>query len=44
MKSLSNGENAMNKYSRTFTQDETQPAAKAMLYGIGLTDLDMEKA
>ena len=34
----------MNKYSRTFTQDETQPAAKAMLYGIGLTDADMEKA
>ncbi|WP_454881784.1 dihydroxy-acid dehydratase [Sphingobacterium detergens] len=44
MKSLSNGENAMNKYSRTFTQDETQPAAKAMLYGIGLTDADMDKA
>ncbi|MDM1293649.1 dihydroxy-acid dehydratase [Sphingobacterium sp. N143] len=44
MKSSSNGENAMNKYSRTFTQDETQPAAKAMLYGIGLTDADMEKA
>ncbi|TWI22716.1 dihydroxy-acid dehydratase [Sphingobacterium siyangense] len=34
----------MNKYSRTFTQDETQPAAKAMLYGIGLTDADMDKA
>ncbi|VTR38702.1 Dihydroxy-acid dehydratase [Sphingobacterium thalpophilum] len=34
----------MNKYSRTFTQDETQPAAKAMLYGIGLTDADMNKA
>ncbi len=44
MKSSSNGENTMNKYSRTFTQDETQPAAKAMLYGIGLTDADMEKA
>ena len=44
MKSLSNGEHAMNKYSRTFTQDETQPAAKAMLYGIGLTDADMDKA
>ncbi|MGB3105319.1 MULTISPECIES: dihydroxy-acid dehydratase [Sphingobacterium] len=44
MKSSSNGENAMNKYSRTFTQDETQPAAKAMLYGIGLTDADMDKA
>jgi dihydroxy-acid dehydratase len=34
----------LNKYSKTFTQDETQPAAKAMLYGIGLTDDDMEKA
>lgn len=44
MKSSSNGENGMNKYSRTFTQDETQPAAKAMLYGIGLTDADMDKA
>ncbi|GGH15130.1 dihydroxy-acid dehydratase [Mucilaginibacter phyllosphaerae] len=34
----------INKYSKTFTQDETQPAAKAMLYGIGLTDDDMQKA
>lgn len=34
----------MNKYSKTFTQDPTQPAAQAMLYGIGLTDADMEKA
>lgn len=34
----------LNKYSRVFTQDETQPAAKAMLYGIGLTDADMDKA
>lgn len=34
----------LNKYSRIFTQDKTQPAAKAMLYGIGLTDADMEKA
>src|SRR6202012_5074549 len=33
----------LNKYSKTFTQDETQPAAKAMLYGIGLTDDDMDK-
>src|SRR6202012_6263279 len=33
----------LNKYSKTFTQDPTQPAAKAMLYGIGLTDEDMEK-
>lgn len=36
--------NALNKYSRTLTQDETQPAAQAMLYGIGLTDEDMQKA
>jgi dihydroxy-acid dehydratase len=34
----------LNKYSKTFTQDETQPAAQAMLYGIGLTDADMNKA
>ncbi|MFN8265499.1 MAG: dihydroxy-acid dehydratase [Chitinophagaceae bacterium] len=34
----------LNKYSKTFTQDETQPAAQAMLYGIGLTDEDMKKA
>ncbi|MFN5360800.1 MAG: dihydroxy-acid dehydratase [Bacteroidota bacterium] len=36
--------NEMNKYSRVLTQDETQPAAQAMLYGIGLTDADMQKA
>lgn len=35
---------SLNKYSRTLTQDETQPAAQAMLYGIGLTDEDMDKA
>lgn len=34
----------MNKYSKTITQDDTQPAAQAMLYGIGLTDEDMAKA
>lgn len=34
----------LNKYSKTLTQDETQPAAQAMLYGIGLTDADMQKA
>lgn len=44
MKSSSDNEKALNKYSRIFTQDETQPAAKAMLYGIGLTDADMDKA
>ncbi|TCC92274.1 dihydroxy-acid dehydratase [Pedobacter frigiditerrae] len=36
--------NEINKYSKTFTQDPTQPAAQAMLYGIGLTDDDMRKA
>lgn len=34
----------LNKYSKTITQDETQPAAQAMLYGIGLTEEDMQKA
>ena len=34
----------LNKYSRVLTQDETQPAAQAMLYGIGLTDEDLMKA
>ena len=34
----------LNKYSKTITQDETQPAGQAMLYGIGLTDKDMNKA
>jgi dihydroxy-acid dehydratase len=34
----------LNKYSRTLTQDTTQPAAQAMLYGIGLTDADLAKA
>lgn len=43
MKSSSDHTPVMNKYSRIFTQDATQPAAKAMLYGIGLTDEDMSK-
>jgi dihydroxy-acid dehydratase len=34
----------INKYSKTLTQDITQPAAQAMLYGIGLTDDDLKKA
>jgi dihydroxy-acid dehydratase len=36
--------NEINKYSKTLTQDITQPAAQAMLYGIGLTDHDLKKA
>lgn len=35
---------SLNKYSKTLTQDKTQPAARAMLYGIGLSDEDMKKA
>ena len=34
----------LNKYSKRLTQDETQPAAQAMLYAVGLTDEDMTKA
>src|ERR1700760_3533998 len=34
----------LNKYSKHLTSDPTQPAAQAMLYGIGLTDDDMRKA
>jgi dihydroxy-acid dehydratase len=34
----------LNKYSKTITQDETQPASQAMLYGIGLTEDDLKKA
>ncbi|MGB5393408.1 MAG: dihydroxy-acid dehydratase [Lutimonas sp.] len=33
----------LNKYSKRLTQDETQPAAQAMLYAVGLTDEDMKK-
>jgi len=36
--------NELNKYSKTLTQDPTLPAAQAMLYGIGLTEADMQKA
>jgi len=34
----------LNKYSKVLTADPTQPAAQAMLYGIGLTDDDLKKA
>ena len=34
----------LNRYSKTLTQDPTQPAAQAMLYGTGLTDDDLKKA
>ena len=33
----------LNKHSKRLTQDETQPAAQAMLYAVGLSDEDMNK-
>ncbi len=33
----------LNSYSKTITQDVTQPAAQAMFYGIGLTEEDLKK-
>ncbi|MEO1030321.1 MAG: dihydroxy-acid dehydratase [Bacteroidota bacterium] len=35
--------NPLNKYSKTVTQDPTQPAAQAMLHAIGLTKEDFNK-
>lgn len=34
----------LNKFSKKITQDESLPAAQAMLYGIGLKDDDFKKA
>ncbi len=34
----------LNKHSKTVTQDESQPASQAMLYGVGFTEEDMKKA
>lgn len=33
----------MNRYSKTITQDDSQPAAQAMLHGIGLSDAELKK-
>jgi dihydroxy-acid dehydratase len=33
----------LNRFSRTLTQEISNPAAKAMLYGVGLTEADMQK-
>ena len=33
----------LNKHSKTITQDDSLPAAQAMLYGIGLNDDDFKK-
>src|SRR6202163_2905043 len=34
----------LNRYSKTLTQDETQPGAQAMYYAIGFTEADFKKA
>lgn len=34
----------LNRYSQVLTEDPTQPASQAMLYGIGLQEEDMKKA
>ncbi len=34
----------LNQYSQVLTQDKTQGASQAMLYGTGLKDVDMKKA
>ena len=34
----------LNKYSKTLTQDESQPGAQAMYYAIGFTEEDFKKA
>lgn len=36
--------NTLNKFSRTLTQEISNPAAKAMLYAVGLSKDDMQKA
>ncbi|MEN4762460.1 dihydroxy-acid dehydratase [Chryseobacterium sp. C39-AII1] len=36
--------NVLNKYSKTLTQDPTQPATQAMFYGIGFKKEDFDKA
>jgi dihydroxy-acid dehydratase len=38
------GTGVLNKYSKTLTQDETQPAAQAMYYAIGFKEEDFKKA
>ena len=34
----------MNRFSKRVTQDDSQPAAQAMLHAIGLTEEDFSKA
>ncbi len=40
---MKNNKEALNKHSRTVTQDDTLPASQAMLHGIGLTNEDLKK-
>lgn len=42
--SPSGGQGVLNKYSKTLTQDPTQPAAQAMYYAIGFKEEDFDKA
>ncbi|UXX79236.1 dihydroxy-acid dehydratase [Reichenbachiella carrageenanivorans] len=35
---------SLNKYSKTITQDPSQPASQAQLYATGMTEADMSKA
>ena len=35
---------ALNKYSKVITQDPSQPASQAMLYAVGLSEQDLNKA
>ena len=41
---LGDGGMGLNKYSKTLTQDPTQPAAQAMYYAIGFKEEDFAKA
>ena len=41
---LSGSGGALNLYSKTITQDPTQPAAQAQFYALGLTEDDLKKA
>jgi dihydroxy-acid dehydratase len=36
--------NPLNRYSRTITQDPSQPSSQAMLHGAGLSEADLQKA
>lgn len=38
-----NYEKILNKYSRRLTEDKSQGASQAMLYGTGMDDNDMHK-